>query len=77
MLNFLIRYPDRFEPKHYGSTWIGFIPQELLTVQGKGKGKIKFKSKIKGKVETLFGKFPLLYQSLRSKKSPIITNTPL
>jgi hypothetical protein len=45
MLNCPIRYPDSFEPKHYGSPWIGFVLQELLTVQGKGKGKSKGKGK--------------------------------
>jgi hypothetical protein len=45
MLNCLIKYPDSFEPKHYGSPWIGFLLQELLTVQSKGKGRGKVEVK--------------------------------
>jgi hypothetical protein len=48
MQNCPIRYPDSFEPKLYGSSWIGFILQGLLTVQCKGKGQTKCNGKCKG-----------------------------
>jgi hypothetical protein len=33
MWNCFTKYPDSFEPIHYGSPWIGLLLEEVLTLQ--------------------------------------------